>query len=134
MVKSELIIEYKDTHGETRSIDFNNFTEVLIAANPVYDWLQENITTISFKLLQGFITNIVPLEDEGRKYFKKIAIEKTGFTKELWKLYNREEKKYHEGKLKIMSYLELEHLGYTGIFLDERCPTDDVTKYLEKSP
>ena len=132
MFKSESIIEYKDKQGMTQSIDFNNFAEVLISANPVFDWLGDNITTISFKLLKGFITNIIPLENEGRKYFEKIATKRTGFIKELWELYNQAEKRYYQGKLKITSYIELEHLGYTGVFLDGRCPFDDVTKYLDK--
>ena len=59
MFKSESIIEYKDKQGMTQSIDFNNFAEVLISANPVFDWLGDNITTISFKLLKGFITNMI---------------------------------------------------------------------------
>lgn len=114
------------------NLNRNEHIKVLIAVNPVYNWLQENIEHISYKLLKGFITNIVPLGKEGKKYFKVIAQSRVGFTKELWKAYNQTEKLYKQGKLKINSYIELEHLGYTGVFLDERYPIDDVLKYLNQ--
>ena len=126
----------KDIYNEVNIIktqaDLDEFKEVLISVNPFYDWLEENINKVSYKLLKGFITNIVPLGDAGKKYFKIIAHKKTGFTIELWKIYNQIEKMYQEGNLKIKSYIELEHLGYTGMFLDERYPIDDVLKYLNQ--
>lgn len=112
--------------------DVNEIAEVLISVNPVYDWLEENVNNISYKLLKGFITNIVPLGYASKKYFKTIANKKTGFTKELWKLYNQLEKMHCEGNLKINSYLELSYLGYTGGWLGGKCPVDDIIKYLEE--
>lgn len=114
-------------------IDSNKLIEVLISVNPVYDWLDENINNISYKLFKGFITNIVPLGDAGKKYFKAIAHKKPGFTIELWKLYNQLKKIHDEGNLKISSYLELMYLGYTGISMDERCPVDDILKVIKRS-
>lgn len=108
----------------------NSYTGVLISVNPFYDWLEENINNISYKLLKGFITNIVPLGDAGKKYFKEIAHKKTGFTIELWKLYIQLVKMHQEGTLKKISYLELYNLGYTGVFLFEKYPVDDIVKYL----
>ncbi len=130
------LVANKDIYNEVNirrtQADLDEFKEVLISVNPFYDWLEENINKVSYKLLKGFITNIVPLGDAGKKYFKIIAHKKTGFTIELWKIYNQIEKMYQEGNLKIKSYMELEHLGYTGIFLYERYPVDDVIKYLKQ--
>ncbi|AVK48999.1 hypothetical protein AXY43_13750 [Clostridium sp. MF28] len=117
---------------ELGTLDRNEFIEVLIAVNPVYNWLEDNIDRISYKLLKGFITNIVPLGKAGKKYFKVIAHNRNGFIKELWKTYNKIEKLYQEGDLKKKSYMELENLGYTGIFLDEKYPVNDVLKYLNQ--
>ena len=113
------------------SIDRNKIIEVLISVNPVYDWLEENINIVSYKLLKAFITNIVPLGKGGERYFKKIANKKTGFTIELWKLYNQLEKINNNGDFKIASYLELLHLGYKGSFFGGKCPVDDVIKYVK---
>lgn len=128
------LVEYRsnEKNMELGTLNRNEFIKVLIAASPVYNWLEDNIEHINYKLLKGFITNIVPLGKVGKKYFKVIAHSKAGFTKELWKIYNQIEKLYQEGKLKINSYIELEYLGYTGIFLDERYPIDDVLKYLNQ--
>lgn len=112
--------------------DLNELIELLIAVNPVYKWLEDNIECINYKLLKGFITNIVPLGKAGKKYFKVIAHSRAGFTKELWKIYNQIERLYQEGNLKINSYSELEYLGYTGIFLVEKYPIEDVLKYLNQ--
>lgn len=117
---------------ELEPINENEVIEFLIAVNPVYNWLEDNIERVNYKLLKGFITNIVPLGKAGKKYFKVIAHNKVGFTKELMKIYNQIEKLYQQGNLKIKSYIELEHLGYTGMFLDERYPIDDVLKYLNQ--
>ena len=117
---------------ELEPINENEVIEFLIAVNPVYNWLEDNIERVNYKLLKGFITNIVPLGKVGKKYFKVIAHNKAGFTKELWKIYNQIEKLYRQGNLKIKSYIELEYLGYTGMFLDERYPIDDVLKYLNQ--
>ena len=111
--------------------DLDEFSEVLISSNPFYDWIEKNIRDIDYKLLKGIITNIVPLGGAGRKYFKKVAYKKTGFTLELWKLYTRLEKMYLEGNLKINSYLELEYLGYTGESMSEKYPVDDILKYIK---
>ena len=130
---SELRLVYyrsSDENMELGTLNRNELIKVLIAVNPVYNWLEDNIERISYKLLKGFITNIVPLGKAGKKYFKVIAHKRTGFIKELWKIYNQIERLYQEGNLKINSYIELEHLGYTGMFLAERYPIDDVLKYL----
>lgn len=130
---SELRLVYyrsSDENMELGTLNRNELIKVLIAVNPVYNWLEDNIDRISYKLLKGFITNIVPLGKAGKKYFKVIAHKRTGFIKELWKIYNQIERLYQEGNLKINSYIELEHLGYTGMFLAERYPIDDVLKYL----
>jgi hypothetical protein len=82
--------------------------------------------------LRGFITNIVPLGDAGKRYFKIIANKRTGFTKELWKLYNQLEKLNNKGNLKISSYLELNHLGYTCINYNDKCPVDIVIKSMKE--
>ena len=114
------------------SIKKSEFDYFLIWSHPAYDWLEENATTICYKLLRWFITNIVPLGDVGKKYFKIIANKRTGFTKELWKLYNQLEKMNKEWTLKISSYLELVHLGYTGVIFDEKCPVDIVIKSMKE--
>lgn len=128
------LVEYRNNEKnmELGTLNRNEHIKVLIAVNPVYNWLQENIEHISYKLLKGFITNIVPLGKEGKKYFKVIVQSRAGFTKELWNAYNQTEKLYKEGKLKINSYIELEHLGYTGVFLDERYPVNNILKYLNQ--
>lgn len=122
---------YNKENFRMNAVELNKFAQVLISANPVYDWLEENINNISYKLIKGFITNIVPLGEAGKKYFKKIAHKRVGFTAELWKLYNQLEKIYQQGILKRVSYFELYNLGYTGTFLGERYPVDDVVKYLK---
>lgn len=126
------LAEYRNNEKnmELEAIDKNEFIELLLEVNPVYNWLEDNIECINYKLLKGFITNIVPLGKAGEKYFKVIAHSRTGFTKELWKIYNQTKKLYQEGKLKINSYIELEHFGYTGVFLDEIYPVNDILKYL----
>jgi hypothetical protein len=128
------LVEYisNEENMELEAIDKNELIRLLIAVNPVYNWLEDNIERISYKLLKGLITNIVPLGKAGKKYFKVIAHSRVGFTKELWKAYNQTEKLYQQGKLKINSYIELESLGYTGMFLSERYPIDDVFKYLNQ--
>ena len=103
----------------------------LISINQTYYWLEENLYTISFRLLAGFITNIVPLGDGGKKYFKKIANKTPWLTKELWNLYNQLEKMNNEGNLKVSSYFELFNLGYTGVSLGGTCPVDDVIKHMK---
>jgi uncharacterized protein YkuJ len=122
--------KYNKANIKMTADELNEFKEILISVNPFYDWLEENINIISYKLLKGFISNIIPLGDEGRKYFEVIAEEKTGFTNELMNLYDRLEKMYHKGNLKVKSYFELAYLGYTGTFLGEKYPVDDVIKYL----
>ena len=107
----------------------DEFIETLISVNPVYDWFIENIESINYKLIKAFVTNIVPLGCNGKKYFKKLAHERKGFTIELWKLYNSLEMLYMKGKLRKVSYLELYNLGYEGEFLGGKCPVDDVTNY-----
>ena len=119
----------KDILVET--INADNIIKVLIAVNPVYNWIEDNIDTISYKLLKAFITNIIPLGNAGKEYFKIIADKKIGFKCELWRLYNRLDKDIREGKLKIKSYFELMNLGYNGAFLGGRCPIDDIIKYLD---
>ncbi|MCB2354718.1 hypothetical protein [Clostridium estertheticum] len=132
MFKLALVIN-KDTHNPANikmtTIELNELYEVLIPVNPVYDWLVDNAANINYELLKGFITNIIPLGDAGKNYFKIVANKKTGFTKELWNLYIKLEKMYYEGNLKISSYLELTYLGYTGGLLGGKCPVDDVIKY-----
>lgn len=123
---------YNKINGRMTLDGPNKNAEVLISVNPVYEWLLENINNISYKLVKGFITNIVTLGYAGKKYFKIIANKKAGFTVELWKLYNQLEKMNNAGKLKISSYLELFHLGYTGCFLGGKYPVDDVIKYLKR--
>lgn len=128
------LVEYRsnEKNMELGILNRNELIKVLIAVNPVYKWLQDNIERINYKLLKGFITNIVPLGKAGKKYFKVIAHNRVGFTKELWRIYNKMEKMYQEGNLRINSYIELEHLGYTGMFLAERYPIEDVLKYLNQ--
>ncbi|MGV8980544.1 hypothetical protein [Clostridium sp.] len=108
---------------------YNKTMAILI--NPVYEWFEENANNISYKLMKGFITNIVPIGDVGRKFFEDIAEKKNGTTIELMTLYNSLEERYIKGTLKIQSYLELRHLGYTGTFLYEKCPIDDVWEYVK---
>lgn len=67
---------HNDVNVRMTQADLDEFKEVLISVNPFYDWLEENIDIVSYKLLKGFITNIVPLGDAGKKYFKKIAQKK----------------------------------------------------------
>lgn len=124
--------KYYEVNVRMTSTELNKFAGVLISVNPVYDWVEDNINNISFKLLKGFMTNIVPLGSAGKKYFKIIANKKVGFNKELWKLYNQLEKMYNEGSLEIKSYFELQYLGYTGGFLGGKSPVDDVTRFLNQ--
>lgn len=133
MFESKLVInnKYKELEIARIQAEMEEVKKTLISVNPFYDWLDENINNISYKLLKGFITNIVPLGDAGKKYFKKIAHKRVGFTAELWKLYNQLEKMNHQGTLKRVSYFELYNLGYNGAFLGERYPVDDVIKYLK---
>ncbi|WP_297426081.1 hypothetical protein [Clostridium sp.] len=128
------LVEYRSNEKniELGTLNRNELIKVLIEVNPVYNWLQDNIEHVNYKLLKGFITNIVPLGKAGKTYFKVIAHSRAGFTKELWKIYNQTEKLYQEGKLKINSYIELESFGYTGMFLAERYPIDDVLRYLNQ--
>lgn len=118
--------------GESREEDVQEFTSVLLSVNPVYDWLKENIETISFKLLKGFITNLVPLGSAGEEYFKCLVKSSFVMSEELINQYYRAEKKYIKGKLKIATYSELVWLGYTGILMDCKCPVDDVLRYVRK--
>ena len=134
MFEPKLLVNDRYNNEENfrmNSVASDKFAEVLISVNPVYDWLEENINNISYKLLKGFITNIVPLGEAGKKYFKKIAHKRVGFTAELWKLYNQLEKMHQQGTLRKVSYFELYNSGYNGAFLGERYPVDDVTKYLK---
>lgn len=113
--------------------DLNNGIELLLYVNPVYDWFEENINNINYKLLKGFITNIIPLGDSGKRYFKKIAHGRVGFTAELWKLYNQLEKIHRQGNLKIASYSKLYSLGYDDVWLGGECPIDDILNYLKET-
>ncbi|MBW6411340.1 hypothetical protein [Clostridium weizhouense] len=124
-----VVNDKKDTLVET--INADNIIKVLISVNPVYSWLEDNICSISYKLLKGFVTNIIPLRNAGKEYFKVIVNKRVGFKGELWKLYNRLDKDNREGNLKIKSYFELMGLGYDGEFLGGRCPIDDIIKYLD---
>lgn len=135
MLEPKIVINkemYNELVVKMTEDDLNEFVEVLISVNPVYEWLEENINIVGYKLLKGFITNIVPLGNAGRKYFESIVKKKAGFTDELMDLYNRLEITHLEGSLKIISYLKLIHMGYTGIVLGGKCPVDDITKYLKE--
>lgn len=135
MFKPYLVFNREKYNEEIQSMyptDSNEFAEILISVNPAYNWLEDNVNNISYKLLRGFITNIVPLGDLGKSYFKPIAHKRTGFTIELWKLYNQLEKMHHEGILKRISYFELYHLGYRGAFIGGKYPFDDIVKCLVK--
>ncbi|MBK5241692.1 hypothetical protein [Clostridium sp.] len=125
----EFVINEYTTNGISR-MSLTDEIILAICVNPCYDWFQENCN-ISYKLLKGFVTNIVPLGDAGRNYFENIAEKKIGFTIELMSLYNRLEKEFIKGTLRIKSYLELQHLGYTGTILYENCPVDDVWEFIK---
>lgn len=132
MFEPKLIMnnKYNELKVERIQVEIEEYKEVLISVNPVYNWLEENIDIISYKLLKGFITNIIPLGSAGKEYFKVITNKKIGFKGELWRLYNRLDKEDRDGNLKIKSYLELMSLGYDGELLGGRCPVDDIIKYL----
>ena len=112
--------------------EFDDLAEYLIPINPFYTWVEENINSIGYKLLKGIISNIVPLGLEGRKYFERIVKQKSGFVSEYKCLYDRLEKEYIQGNIKIKSYLELQYLGFTDEFLDEKYPAFTVIKYFKK--
>ncbi|MGV8980543.1 hypothetical protein [Clostridium sp.] len=132
MIEPELVINENLSNEESiKALTYYN-KSVAIYINPVYEWFEENISNISYKLLKGFITNIVPMAEVGKTYFEHIAEKKTGFTDELMALYNNSEKIYIEGNLKIKSYLELKHLGYSGTFLNEKYPIEDVWEYVKQ--
>ncbi|APC38890.1 hypothetical protein [Clostridium estertheticum] len=134
MIEPEYV-SYEDLPNEENIAAFTYYIKgMAIYINPVYEWIEENINNISYKLLKGCISNIVPIGDAGRKFFKDMVEMKSGFAFELMNLYNYSEKKYIEGTLKIKSYIELQHLGYTGTVLFENCPVDDVWRLVrEKS-
>lgn len=43
------------------TINADDIIKVLISVNPVYNWLEDNVGIISYTLLKGFVTNIIPL-------------------------------------------------------------------------
>jgi hypothetical protein len=132
MSKLRLVVDNvmdEDVYLKFVELQRDKFIKTMISVNPVYDWFEENVGFINYKLLKAFMTNIVPLGDNGKAYFKKLAHRKNGFTIELWKLYNNLEMLYKQGKLKKVSYLELYNLGYEGIWLGGICPVDDITDY-----
>jgi|GEM_PF-2966998 len=116
---------------EENKINFNEIglTEVLILAHPFYDWVDNNIENIKYKLLKAVITNIVPLGDSGRKFFGEVIKKRKGFSQEFLNIYNHIEQKYKEGKMSPSSYLQLISKGYSGEVFDGKCPVDDIVKY-----
>lgn len=99
-----------------------------IAAHPFYEWVEDNINQIDYRLLKAIITNIVPLGADGRKFYELIIHKRNSFQNEFLNLYDRLHNLYVNEELKISSYLQLKHLGYTGQRFSEKCPADDVTK------
>lgn len=106
--------------------DVRDTYELLLSVNPVYNWLEENIEKVSFKLLKGFITNLVPLGEAGENYFKGLVSNSFVMAEELMNQYHKYQRKYIEGNLKVISYSELVYRGYTGLVMCGLCPVDDV--------
>lgn len=116
---------------EENKINFSeiSLTEALILAHPFYDWVDNNIENINYKLLKAAITNIIPLGDSGRKFFCEIIKKRKGFSQEFLNIYNHIEQNYKEGKTSPSSYLQLISKGYSGEIFNEKCPVDDIIKY-----
>lgn len=106
------------------------YEQFLIFVNPVYDWFIDNANVASYRLIKAFITNIVPLGNQGKRYFSNIVNKKRGVAAELWKLYNKCEMQYQVNELEIASYSELMALGYNGVHLGGEHPVDDIFKYI----
>jgi hypothetical protein len=121
-----------DKIDEMPLTNLNEVAEFFIPINPCYIWLEESINNISYKLLKAFITNIVPFGAAGRKYFERIIKQRVGFTNEFIEIYNKAEKMYIEGTLKVVSYVQLQHLGYTGVFLAGKCPVDIIINHFKQ--
>lgn len=122
MLNNEKLIEQIEARGG-----------VLIYSHPFYEWIEDNIERISYKLIKASITNIVPLGENGRRFFELVVTKRKGFYNEFLHIYNKSEKMYHEKSLKAKSYLELKYLGYTGEFLSEKCPSEDVINALNRN-
>jgi hypothetical protein len=133
IIINQLFLVYDENKG---NFDVEKYVESMggtaIAAHPFYEWVEENINKINYKLMKAIITNVVPLGEMGKKFFQLIASKKYGFENEYMKIYDNMEKKYREGFIKEKSYIELEHLGYTGISLGEKSPSFEVMN-LQKS-
>jgi hypothetical protein len=119
--KSSELIDYLESRGGAS-----------IAAHPFYEWVEDNINKINYRLLKAIITNIVPLGADGRKFYELVIYKRYSFQNEFLNLYDRLSNLHTNGELKISSYLELRYLGYTGQRLSEKCPADDVLRQYNK--
>ena len=120
--------EYCNKSCERSIENLNDNYELMLSENPVYNWLEENIEKISFKLLKGFITNLVPLGKAGENYFNDLVSNRSVMKEELMNQYYKYQTKYNEGMLKVNSYSELVKKGYTGVVMFGLCPVDDVIR------
>lgn len=120
-------IEYNEDLMEELESNFG----LLMYAHPFYEWLEDNIENINFKLMKAIITNIVPLGLEGSSYFEAIVNNGVGLENELLVTYNKLEKMFQENKLDIKTYLELSYLGYTGDIIGSKSPVDDILEAIQ---
>jgi hypothetical protein len=98
-------------------------------AHPFYDWVDANVNKIENKLLYAIMSNIVPLGDNGRRYFMHIVMKRKGSFMELMNLYASMEKMFNDGFISTSTYSELYSLGYRGDALNGDCPAYAALKF-----
>lgn len=108
--------------------EMEKFGGVALYTHPFYDWVDENINKIENKLLYAIMSNIVPLGDNGRKYFMHIAMKRKDSFIELMNLYASIEKLFNNSFVSISTYSELCSFGYKGHVIGDCCPAYDVLK------
>lgn len=133
MYGGNAMFKFKSWFIKKESNDFGKLIDdvearggISIYAHPFYEWVEENISYINYRLIKAIISNIVPLGDDGRKYFEFVINKRQGFIREFMTLYSAIERKYKGNNLKSASYFRLYQLGYSGECFSGNSPADEV--------
>jgi hypothetical protein len=121
--------DYSKTKYSELDVEIYKFGGIALYAHPFYDWVDSNINKIGNKLLYAIISNIVPLGENGRRYFINIAMKRKDSFVELMNLYAIMEKMFNEGFIGASTYSELYSLGYKGNYLNGDCPASAALKF-----
>jgi hypothetical protein len=105
------------------------FGGIDLYAHTSYQYIAKNINTIGDNLLQGVMSNIVPLGENGMKYFLHILSKYQGSFTKMLNLYLETKKAYCDGLIKASTYAELRDLGYKGPEIGVSSPAEDVLEY-----